>query len=178
QPLFLENWTRSPKDMKGGFLRSPESILAWSVQHPDGPLHGTRPLAWGRSTNVSPERVFARGSLPDSLQHSAVALIGCGALGSKIAEMLVRAGLRQISLFDKDTIEPGNLVRHCCGIGDIQSAKTQALARRLEEASPHVRVSEFVASLPPTGNDGGILESLKASPIWIDCTGNDRIFAY
>ncbi|TSI05192.1 ThiF family adenylyltransferase [Lysinibacillus sp. BW-2-10] len=45
------------------------------------------------------------------LKHSKVAIIGCGALGSAIAETLVRAGVGTIHLIDRDYVEFSNLQR-------------------------------------------------------------------
>lgn len=45
------------------------------------------------------------------LAQSAVAIIGCGALGSAIAETLVRAGVGTVHLADRDYVEYSNLQR-------------------------------------------------------------------
>ena len=36
-------------------------------------------------------------------------IIGCGSVGSTIAELLARLGLTKISLYDFDTVSPHNL---------------------------------------------------------------------
>src|SRR2546425_3441388 len=43
--------------------------------------------------------------------HSAVAIVGCGALGSAQADMLARAGVSQLRLIDRDFVEWSNLQR-------------------------------------------------------------------
>ena len=45
------------------------------------------------------------------LQQSAVTIIGCGALGTALAETLVRAGVGQLYLIDRDVVELSNLQR-------------------------------------------------------------------
>lgn len=47
----------------------------------------------------------------EKLQKAKVAIIGCGALGSHIAETLVRAGVGTIYLADRDYVESSNLQR-------------------------------------------------------------------
>lgn len=41
-----------------------------------------------------------------------VGIIGCGSLGSSIADQLARAGVHQISIWDDDVLEPHNSARH------------------------------------------------------------------
>ncbi len=45
------------------------------------------------------------------LEASSVLVCGCGALGSMIAERLVRAGVGHLRLIDRDFIETNNLQR-------------------------------------------------------------------
>ncbi len=45
------------------------------------------------------------------LGNSSVAIIGCGALGTVIATILVRAGIGKIKIIDRDFIEYHNLQR-------------------------------------------------------------------
>jgi len=47
----------------------------------------------------------------EKLGRSRVLLVGCGALGSVIAEILVRAGVGSISIADRDFVEDSNLQR-------------------------------------------------------------------
>lgn len=46
-----------------------------------------------------------------NLSEAVVTIIGCGALGSAIAETLVRAGVGEIHLVDRDYVETSNLQR-------------------------------------------------------------------
>src|SRR3954471_11052437 len=47
----------------------------------------------------------------EKLSASHVVIIGCGALGSPIAETLVRAGVGKLTIADRDYVEPSNLQR-------------------------------------------------------------------
>lgn len=49
---------------------------------------------------------------PDSVFAKNITLLGCGALGSKIAYHLHRSGIFSIKLVDKDTFQPHNVCRH------------------------------------------------------------------
>ena len=49
---------------------------------------------------------------PDSIFTKRITLLGCGAVGSKIAYHLHRSGIFSIKLVDKDTFMPHNICRH------------------------------------------------------------------
>lgn len=56
-----------------------------------------------------------------------VAVVGVGAVGSFIADMLVRAGVGRLTLIDDDIVMPGNLVRHLVGPDAVGLSKVQAV---------------------------------------------------
>ena len=45
------------------------------------------------------------------LQQSRVTLCGCGALGTSLANLLVRAGVGRLRIIDRDFVEESNLQR-------------------------------------------------------------------
>ncbi len=47
----------------------------------------------------------------ERIQSSRVCLVGCGALGGVLAQTLVRAGVGELVLVDRDIVEPSNLPR-------------------------------------------------------------------
>lgn len=49
---------------------------------------------------------------PDSVFTKNITILGCGAVGSKIAYHLHRSGIFSIKLVDKDTFQPHNVCRH------------------------------------------------------------------
>lgn len=60
-----------------------------------------------------------------------VAIVGCGSLGSKVAEALIRSGLCKLFLVDGDVFFPGNIERHVLTWTDVGSGKVEAVAQRL-----------------------------------------------
>jgi hypothetical protein len=80
------------------------------------------------------------GVLAPALRESRVAVVGVGALGSFIADMLVRSGVRYLTLIDDDVVMPGNLVRHLVGPDTVGLPKVEAVKRHL------VRQDEVLAS--------------------------------
>lgn len=69
------------------------------------------PVNWSYTSNASFERVFGRGQLPSSLCNSNILVIGAGAIGSNLIDLLVRGGIRNLEIYDGDTVEPGNISR-------------------------------------------------------------------
>ena len=69
-----------------------------------------------------------------------VAVVGCGGLGALAAEILARAGVGTIALFDYDTVEAANLNRLVYRTSQIGEPKVAALAAHLQEANPDAKV--------------------------------------
>ena len=58
------------------------------------------------------------------LKQARVALIGCGALGSTVADLLVRAGIGELTIIDREYVELHNLQRQSMFTEDDVSAHT------------------------------------------------------
>lgn len=106
-----------------------------------GSLNRTARLNWTETQNWHPDQLATRGRLGLNVTELRVALIGAGALGSAIAEMLVRAGTVHLTIIDSENLEAGNLVRHVLTIDYLGQAKAEALAIHLNAASPNARVT-------------------------------------
>jgi adenylyltransferase/sulfurtransferase len=81
------------------------------------------------------------------IRESAVTLIGCGALGSVAADLLVRAGIGQLRICDRDFIETSNLQRQMLFDEEDIAAdlpKAEAAARKLRRVNPEVRIEPVV----------------------------------
>lgn len=63
-------------------------------------------------------------------------VIGCGAIGSTLAESLVRLGLTNITLYDFDFVEEKNIANQMFRVTDIGKPKTEALKNILMEINP------------------------------------------
>ena len=66
-------------------------------------------------------------------------LIGCGSVGSTLAELLTRLGLTRITLYDFDTVEDHNLANQMFTQADVGKKKTDAVAERLRAINPLIR---------------------------------------
>lgn len=73
---------------------------------------------------------------PDSIFMKKICILGCGAVGSKVAFHLYRSGISFLSLVDKDFLLPHNMVRHALSTykpGSFILHKAFALRKNLEE---------------------------------------------
>ena len=76
---------------------------------------------------------------PEMLGTSRVHIIGCGAVGSTIAENLCRFGVTQMTLWDFDTVEAHNVANQMFRGVDIGKLKVDALAEMLTEINPDIK---------------------------------------
>lgn len=65
-------------------------------------------------------------------------IVGCGSVGATIAELLARAGLTKLTLWDFDIVEPKNLANQIFVQQDIGNPKVDALTRILCEINPDI----------------------------------------
>jgi molybdopterin/thiamine biosynthesis adenylyltransferase len=76
----------------------------------------------------------------EALVGRRVSIIGCGSFGSALADMLVRAGLGQITLIDPETLAIGNIGRHVLTRRDLGRPKVHALAEHLLDVNPDLEI--------------------------------------
>lgn len=72
------------------------------------------------------------------LGGATVAILGCGGLGSNVAQMLVRAGIGRLALVDFDRVDVTNLGRQFFFADQVGELKTEALAANLRRIRPDV----------------------------------------
>jgi adenylyltransferase/sulfurtransferase len=89
----------------------------------------------------------------ERLLASRVTLIGCGALGTVLANTLVRAGVGHLRVIDRDFVEPSNLQRQVLfDETDIAEnlPKAEAAARKLRLINRTVTIEPLVADVDRT----------------------------
>ena len=67
-------------------------------------------------------------------------IIGCGSVGSTVAELLARFGLTNFVLYDFDVVEPHNVVNQMFTSRHLHMPKVEALKQMLEDINPEVNV--------------------------------------
>ena len=76
-------------------------------------------------------RVLRAGSAAPAHADKSVAVVGCGAIGSHVADLLFRSGVRQLTLIDPERYRPGNVIRHTADNTYEGAPKTAAVSVRL-----------------------------------------------
>src|SRR5579872_2684579 len=105
------------------------------------------------------------------LLGSSAVLVGCGALGTALANLLVRAGIGKLRIVDRDFVEPSNLQRQTLfEESDACEALPKAVAaeRRLRAINSGVTVEGIVADIGPKNAE----DLLRGFPLILDGTDN------
>lgn len=72
---------------------------------------------------------------PDTCKNR-IHIIGCGSVGSTVAELLARFGLTNVSLYDFDVVEEHNLVNQMFTTKNLYKPKVEAVYDRWVEINP------------------------------------------
>jgi len=75
---------------------------------------------------------------PESCRER-IHIIGCGSVGSTVAELLARFGLTKMTLYDFDIVEPHNLANQMFRQEHIGISKVKALTGMLTEINPEIK---------------------------------------
>ena len=90
----------------------------------------------------------------DRVHQARVAVFGVGGVGGYVCEALVRSGIAEIDLFDRDDVSISNLNRQIIALhSTIGQDKVDAMAARLKDINPHVRVNCRKMFYLPTNAD-------------------------
>ncbi len=101
---------------------------------------GLRPV---RCANIDTDRLLRRTTGPHfdpSILERRVAIIGCGSLGSFLADGLARSGVRRQFLCDSESLQIENILRHLLPTRYLQSPKVVGLRDFLLERVPDATI--------------------------------------
>lgn len=76
-------------------------------------------------------------------QNKKVMLVGCGSVGTHIANELVLSGIGKLNLVDFDNFESKNLYRHTLSMDDDMINKAEALASDFQIKYPYTTISSL-----------------------------------
>lgn len=131
-------------------------------------------VEWCRIMEDRPEIVERRDSRSAASwwKGKNVAILGCGAIGSSVASMLVRAGTTGLQLFDKDVVTPGILVRQDFRREHIGYTKTSALRVNVQKANPDIQVNCHNLNLINLFSSNEVYTELMQADVIIDATAS------
>ncbi len=93
--------------------------------------------------NCSQSRLFSRGSDGKEAIWNSVALIGCGSIGSMLADTFLLSGTTDFILNDNQILRYENIARHARGYWYEGLYKVQAVKYGLEKHNPNVKCQCF-----------------------------------
>lgn len=134
-------------------------------------LANDREIPYLITKNWHPDRLGIRGRFGEKFRSAAIGILGVGSLGSAIAEILVRGGVKHLVLVDGESIEIGNLSRHVLTLHDLSKNKAKAVAERLQSISPYLSVVALDSKFPSAGS----MQMMENIDILIDCTASDGL---
>lgn len=121
-----------------------------------------------------PTPQFARrlSKTNDNIGQSQIAIIGCGAIGSKLSFHLFRAGFEKLTLIDSDTMLPHNYLRHALTYGVFRTNKASLLAKTMKMFLPR-----FGGGIKSNENDAlGLIKNNQIEEEYIiDCSASASV---
>jgi molybdopterin/thiamine biosynthesis adenylyltransferase len=138
-----------------------------------------RHSAWRRVLN------FLGDYLPDSevearferVQRTPIVILGAGAVGSWIANQLVRTGFTSFTLVDDDVVDYSNLNRSLFAEPDVGQLKTTALFTGLRRINPKVEVQEKQVRIVEAVQLYELLDGLPSHCIVVNCADQPSVDA-
>lgn len=111
------------------------------------------------------------GVIAPLLREARVAVVGLGALGSFTADLLVRAGVRHMTLVDDDIVMPGNLIRHLVGPELVGLPKVTAVKQHL--VARHEIAADDIEERDETVSSGDVaMELLTSHDLVVDASAD------
>ncbi|MGB7211717.1 MAG: ThiF family adenylyltransferase [Gemmatimonadales bacterium] len=101
-----------------------------------------------------------------------VVLLGTGALGGDIAEILCKAGVGTITLVDCERMRSGNVIRHSAGLAATGLFKVDAVKARILQHNPFVVVNAVAASA--TASIGFLEQLLRSADLAVSTIADDN----
>lgn len=105
------------------------------------------------------------------LKDMSVAVAGLGGTGSSVTQMLVRMGLKHLTIADPDTVSETNVSRQICyAESDIGRTKAEACTEFLKKISSHCEIKSHEDLV----SDSNAERVIGKPDIIFDCTDNVR----
>lgn len=105
------------------------------------------------------------------IKNKKLVLIGCGGIGSPLAELLVRGGFETLTLIDFDKIDESNLNRQIYFEKNIGKNKAETLKKYLLKINSKVQIKSENIKI----NKDNINKYCKNTDLIIDATDNFKI---
>lgn len=84
-----------------------------------------------------------RGGVFTDIKDKKVLIVGCGSIGGYLVSELVKSGISNLCLVDKDILSSENIYRHLLGLEFVGQYKTKAIIKHLENNIPYIKMKSF-----------------------------------
>jgi len=101
----------------------------------------------GSTKRADIDYLRGRGGAMSDLKSKCVLVVGCGAVGSHVAERIASIGVGTIRLIDSECLSVDNIYRHTLGMDSVDDEKSAALAQRLKSHYPHLSIASRVSDI-------------------------------
>lgn len=134
---------------------------------------GSEPLLRLSIQEVGSRFVHSRNLTIQDLRGKRVTVVGCGSIGSFVAQSLVRLGAGTgrkglLKLIDPDVVRAENLGRHVLGYPSLLCEKSTALTEELLRLFPHSKIEAVTSSVVDHSK-------LFESELIVDATGEETV---
>jgi molybdopterin/thiamine biosynthesis adenylyltransferase len=115
-------------------------------------------------------------ALPVLLRKS-VAVVGIGAIGSFLVDLLLRLGVGKITGVDGDVLKPGNCIRHLARRAQVGLSKPEAVKAHLIQAGRQDDARRFTADSSNLIETAKALELFNNHDLVVDASANGIVHA-
>lgn len=114
-------------------------------------------------------RAFLKPEGIKKLNSTTVAVVGCGGVGSWVANMLCRGGIGKLILIDFDQVSLSSLNRHATAtLEDVGTSKVSSIKKYLQKVCPWVEIVD----INELWNKDGGPALLEGADYVVDCIDN------
>ena len=136
--VAVQEWPSKADIFKGSFRTLgtiPPNILTNRLFAPK--------LANTNLQRADPIWIHGRGKNPEveELCKKNITIIGCGSIGSAVAELLLKSGVGIMNLIDFDKLSSANVSRHVLGMRSLNKLKSLDLCSKFKQDYPHCQIT-------------------------------------
>jgi hypothetical protein len=128
--------------------------------------------------HIDAQTIFRRvsGYEVGKLQEKNCLLLGCGSVGSRVAELLIKSGVGLLWLADKEQLRAGNVSRHVLGLDYVGQNKAEGLKKFLHKRNPQAKIGTHTTDILYSAE--AVSNMVSQSDLIISCLGNDATELY
>jgi hypothetical protein len=136
-------------------------------------MNQLQPLRLFTAYHVSRETIFRRvsGFEVGELSAKNCLVLGCGSIGSRVAETIVKTGVGRMVLVDNDGMRAGNVSRHVLGLDSISRNKAKALKEHLLRKNPFALIEAFGENI--VHEPEKLERMMTGADLVVSCMGSD-----